>query len=288
MIRYQNGNTMVTIKEDGTKIREILSHPPKPIYPESIDVKITNKCDKMCSFCHEDSVPEGKHFNVKRAIKLLSELPHSAELAIGGGNPLEQYNQIIELKTALPELIVNITVNSGHLKSLLLMENTINAVGVSFNPSDYNDMLATQAVCDSCNVQMVVHMIAGVHSVADFEDVFRDFKRILILGYKQYGRGISHHSKHVEKRIKDLYVWLGHLITSSKALIAFDNLAVTQLNPKRYLKAEEWEQSYMGNDGKYTMYLDLVEMQYALNSTSTRLPIGDLTIKEMFRRLNEN
>ncbi len=45
-MEYQNGNYIMRILEDGTKIR--LSDNPIPEYPESIDVKITNKCDGGC------------------------------------------------------------------------------------------------------------------------------------------------------------------------------------------------------------------------------------------------
>ncbi len=50
--KYNNGNTVVTIFEDGTKIREF-EDGVKPFsnFPESIDIKLTNKCDLGCKFC---------------------------------------------------------------------------------------------------------------------------------------------------------------------------------------------------------------------------------------------
>ena len=57
---YMNGNTLVTIYEDGTKVREY-DGTPVPVHPESMDVKITNACDAGCRYCHEKSVPSGKH-----------------------------------------------------------------------------------------------------------------------------------------------------------------------------------------------------------------------------------
>ena len=50
MIRYNNGNTKVTIFEDGTKIREYFNT-PLPTYPESLDLKITQYCEAGCNFC---------------------------------------------------------------------------------------------------------------------------------------------------------------------------------------------------------------------------------------------
>lgn len=50
LYKYQNGNTTVTILYDGTKIREY-ENSPQVVHPESIDVKITNHCNKGCFFC---------------------------------------------------------------------------------------------------------------------------------------------------------------------------------------------------------------------------------------------
>jgi len=55
---YQNGNTLVNLYNDGTKTREYEGE-PKPVFPESIDVKITNYCDAGCTFCHEKSTRLG-------------------------------------------------------------------------------------------------------------------------------------------------------------------------------------------------------------------------------------
>lgn len=49
---YKNGNTRVSIFEDGTKIRKYDGE-AKPDYPESIDIKISNFCDlsEFCQWC---------------------------------------------------------------------------------------------------------------------------------------------------------------------------------------------------------------------------------------------
>ena len=48
---YQNGNYTVKIYDDGTKIRENDLDFFEPDTVESMDIKITNSCDKMCPFC---------------------------------------------------------------------------------------------------------------------------------------------------------------------------------------------------------------------------------------------
>lgn len=53
LLKYTNGNYNVTLSlKDGTKIRETEEDEFIPSRPESIDIKITNKCDIGCLFCH--------------------------------------------------------------------------------------------------------------------------------------------------------------------------------------------------------------------------------------------
>ena len=59
---YINGNVKVTLYTDGTKIQEWSDDElANPIFPNSMDIKITNFCDLNCKFCHEMSNINGKH-----------------------------------------------------------------------------------------------------------------------------------------------------------------------------------------------------------------------------------
>lgn len=49
----------------------------------------------------------------------------------------------------------------------------------------------------------------------------------------------------------------------------------------------DWDKQYMGDDGKYTFYIDLVDGTYAKNSVShIRYPINGKTIDEMFQHIS--
>ena len=51
---YKNGNVFIGVKEDGSKIYYTPDgEEPNPIYPETINLKITNKCDIECGYCCE-------------------------------------------------------------------------------------------------------------------------------------------------------------------------------------------------------------------------------------------
>ena len=48
---YKNGNYHVIILSDGTMIRNCNEKEMIPDFPDSADVKLTNKCDRGCAFC---------------------------------------------------------------------------------------------------------------------------------------------------------------------------------------------------------------------------------------------
>jgi MoaA/NifB/PqqE/SkfB family radical SAM enzyme len=108
---YKNGDYNVLLLSDGTKIRTSKNTDPKPDKPESIDLKITNRCDMGCPMCHEDSWDKGAHGDIMN-LKFVDTLLQGTELAIGGGNPLchPDLEKFLE-KCKERNIICNITVN---------------------------------------------------------------------------------------------------------------------------------------------------------------------------------
>ena len=51
MPSYKNGNYIVTILNDGTKIRRTEDNEFIPSFSENVDCKLTDKCREMCNFC---------------------------------------------------------------------------------------------------------------------------------------------------------------------------------------------------------------------------------------------
>lgn len=284
--KYQNGNYTVSIYSDGTKIRSNDLDFFEAEFPENIDVKITNYCNKGCPFCHENSTVEGEHGNILNYTFLDSLHPYT-ELAIGGGNPLS-HPQLEEFLIALKErsIIANLTVNQSHFLSSvdylkrLTQEGLIYGLGVSLtNPTSY----FKSALWEFDNA--VVHTIYGITPLKHYEELM--YEKILILGYKYFGRGIEFYSETVEKNKRDLRIKLPELINQYR-VISFDNLAIEQLGVRNILSNKDWQQFYMGDDGKFTFYVDLVKNEFAMNSTSdVRYPMDNLTVTEMFQRIKK-
>lgn len=282
---YQNGNYQVTIFDDGTKIRENDFDWFTPEYPESMDIKITNFCDRGCPWCHENSAPDGTHGDILNS-KFIDTLHPYTELAIGGGNPLSHPDLVpFLLKCKTLKLIPSMTVNQEHfikefdLIQKLAEQKLIYGIGVSLTGVNDDLIQKLQALPNS-----VLHVIAGVVPVEDLKRLYDYDLKLLILGYKVFRRGKDYYSDSVAKRKKNLYALLPELIKHFQ-VVSFDNLAVCQLDVKRLMTDKEWKEFYMGNDGQFTMYIDLVKREFAKSSTATeRYPLLD-DIKPMFKKV---
>ena len=68
-------------------------------------------------------------------------------------------------------------------------------------------------------------------------------------------------------------------------VVSFDNLAIKQLRVQEHLPKEQWKEFYMGDDGNYTFYIDMVDGTFSKNSLATeRYPIMD-SIDDMFSKI---
>lgn len=292
---YVNGNTNVEIYSDGTKIRSYEGE-PRPSYPESMDCKITNYCDNpLCAkWCHEMSNQDGKHADLVLGLKLLEDFPSGCELAIGGGNPLSHPDlRMFTKELSNRGVICNLTVNSYHAKSHrgqlfeLIDKQYIKGVGISYFRRYIED-------CDdvvSGTPNAVFHLILGVHTVDDLKLIAERYSnpKVLLLGYKQYGNGAAYFNPKVEQALYKWYTEIFTFFNTTGLTLSFDNLAIQQLNLKRFFPQKEWDTFYMGDDGTFTMFLDLVERKYTTSSTSSKRfnLVEDDTVQKIFTKIKQ-
>ena len=290
---YKNGNATVQIFEDGTRITEWPDDEKINLdFPLSIDFKITNWCDQMCPMCHEMSNPEGKHGDIMN-LDFIDSLNAGTEIAIGGGKvtshpQLKEFLQKLKKQGVIPSITVhqNEFVDKVGLINELIDENLIYGIGVSFlKPFD----LLWKAVGDNDNA--VVHLIAGIHGKDVFDYLSQFNCKILILGYKNWGRGANllkneNFNKDIQNKINWLKENLSRYMSKFK-VISFDNLALKQLDVKNNLTEEQWKEFYQGDDGTMTMYVDGVKQEFAKTSTSpTRYNLLN-NIDDMFKVIKE-
>ena len=283
---YRNGNYLVHLYDDGTKVRVCSFDHFEPEFPETIDVKITNQCDMGCPYCHEDSTPDGEHGNIF-GYDFLRTLPKGVELALGGGNPMThpQLSEFLAFAQSLG-LYCNITMNSEHLRDentlsrlrWYQMTGLIKGIGVSVSPK--TPLFVVRDLCRLPNA--VAHVINGVTVPAMLQALLRTGATVLILGYKELRRGASYLSPTVKGKQTRMYNALPDLAKIPGGTIVFDNLAIKQLEPQRLIPEPVWKERYMGNEGQFSMYIDLVKGEYARSSTADERHAVTGDIREMF------
>jgi hypothetical protein len=285
LVEYKNGNTTVTIYKDGTKVREFEGIPVVE-HPESMDIKITNYCDLGCPYCHENSTIKGKHSDLFLLKEKLDILPAGIELALGGGNPLSHPNLVQFLEWCKTKgFIANITINEKHINKYneliidLITRDLVKGIGISVTEGNINLIKSLYKL--SSNI--VLHLIVGINTIEQIEELctIKGIK-VLLLGYKTFGRGISYYSQDITDNINKWYKHLPTLV--GKLVLSFDNLAIEQLNVKRLFTSKGWDRFYMGDDFTFTMYIDAVEQQYAPTSRSDdRQSFKDYNVIQYFK-----
>ena len=265
---YVNGDYQIQFTDRGGEIiKPLKDNPSRMKFPNSMDVCITKQCDNGCPFCYNNSNINGKHANVEVFKRLIGTYT-GGEIALGGGNvfvhpQLEDILQFCKEK----EIFVAPTINQNHLKKYkdqildLFKRNLIQGIDISLTNPDTWDEETYQEIANGREEDVVVHVIAGLVSNKYFK-VLRD-KKVLILGYKDLGRGKGNMPTGFIERLKA--EWLDILQYKCRVII-FDNLAVEQLDIKSRFTPEEWSVVYLGEDGNGSMYLDLVDMWCGISS----------------------
>ena len=199
---YKNGNYVVTMFDDGTKIRKTIDDNATEFiaeFPESIDMKTTNWCDKGCNFCHENSNTDGRHANID--LKFIDTLSPYTEVALGGGLVTSHPN-LEELLTKLRKnkVFPNITVHQNEfLENLRKIEKLINnklifGLGISITSKSRDMDIAIEEGLKYKNT--VFHIINGIVDEATLEKMYDRDAKILILGYKQFRKGITNYARY--------------------------------------------------------------------------------------------
>lgn len=291
--RYQNGNYTVTVLSDGTKIRENDLDNLTPAFAENCDVKITDKCDGGCAFCYEGCTSNGKHGDILNP-KFLDTLHPYTELAING-NDLSHPDLVSFMhKMKEKKVILNMTVNQIHFERHFdtikqwIDDQLIYGIGVSLRePTDeFVDMIKQLP-------NAVIHVINGIVSVHDLTRLAGNNLKVLILGYKHLRRGGTYYAENDEfvnalQEDLDKYLFPEIIKNDWFEVVSFDNLAIKQLHIQEHMPEEQWDEFYMGNDGDYTFYIDMVEGVFGKNSLATeRWPIMD-NVDDMFNKVREN
>lgn len=294
---YRNGNCTVSIYENGTKVRYTDDDEFRPEFAESLDVRITGKCSQGCPWCYEGNKPNGSDAELfgGQYMGFINSLHPYTEISIGGNDlshpQLKGFLNLLRLK----KVIVNITVSqrqcTANLNELVSLQNSglVRGIGISLEQPSAGLFDALESLKNA-----VLHVVCGIVSLDDLDTLKGKDVKVLFLGYKKKGRGSSYYKGNgelVSKRIGELNNRLKENFESFKsgyAAVAFDNLALKQLCVKDVVGKDAWEASYMGDDGEFSFYVDLVKGVYAKSSASAKTyKMEGKTVDGMFKDLQK-
>lgn len=276
---YQNGNAEIELYEDGTRIIHSNDDQLRLDYPLNIDIRISEACafgfnpttgKAICDFCHESATTDGKNADLNQLGYLLSELPRGIELAVGVNHLTQDVlNFFAVLK--FHGYFVNATINQGHLRRdreairKALEGSIINGLGISYRRGMIDP---SRAILDYPNT--VVHVIAGIDDIEEIKLLKNiGVKKILVLGEKDFGFNFGK-VKIVSESHRKWYRQI-HELFKLFDVVSFDNLALEQLNVRRFVM--DWETTYQH---EYSFYINAVQGYFAPSSRSSDVVYYDV------------
>lgn len=287
--QYTNGNADIKLYNDGTRIIECEGD-LKLKYPLNIDIRVSKKCafgmnprtgKAVCNFCHESATTDGEDADLEELYNKLIPLPAGIELAIGMNQITSEFVNFLA-RCKWQGWVVNATINQGHLRRdkddiiCLLNLGLIKGLGVSYRSGmlDIPDEILSYE-------NMVVHVIAGIDSVEEVSLLAKKgVRKILVLGEKDFGFNLGKVRLTTEKH-RQWYRRVHELFNLFK-VVSFDNLALEQLNIRRFVK--DWDTIYQN---EYSFYINAVDKYFAPSSRSANVESYEngLTVKDYFIKL---
>jgi hypothetical protein len=210
------------------------------------------------------------------------------ELAING-NDLTHPDLIPFLKRMKDQkVIVSMTVNQKHFErnydliKKMSIKGWIYGLGISLTEATEEFIKLVQSIPNS-----VIHVINGIITPEEVKLLSDNNLKMLILGYKRLRRGEEYYTKEEENILKNQQWMKDNIgdIINHFGVVSFDNLSIKQLDVRRLLTDEEWDEFFMGEDSEFTFYIDLVEKKFGKNSLTTdRFDLMD-NIDDMFNHI---
>jgi hypothetical protein len=269
LVKGMNGNTSVTIYDDGTRV---LEYPDEGLFldfPLNVDVRVSERCafglnpktkKSVCDFCHESAKTDGREGDLKFLYNHLTALPLTTEIAIGVNEVTDSLLDLLK-KLHADGYIVNATVNQGLIGKHEAILDHIYGLGISYRHKKWGFAHPSYLAPNT-----VLHVIAGIDDFDEILEIVEQglVKKILVLGEKDFGFNLGRVALTSENHLK----WFRNISKLfGKAVISFDNLALEQLRIKRFFSEEKWE---VFHQGEYSIYINAVDGYFAPSSRSNK------------------
>lgn len=287
LIARKNADEIWTLfdKTDGTKIhlrfggsgKKVLEN-YRPDAPELVDIKITDYCPFDCSFCYQSSTKNGAHADLEEIRQIAYNLGAAGvfEVALGGGEPT-MHPFFTEILAAFRRegISVSFTTKSRHWQKnahiVKAVSDCVSGYGVSINGAYDIDqfMRLHDAAFESGKPQISFQYIMDNNGAGELkrvsEAVAKSYGTLLVLGYKNIGRG----GKRPHSNGKEL---LEMLSTDKwkRPKIAIDTALANQYE-KELAAAKIDKRLFYTEEGRFSMYIDAVEKKFGKSSYDGKL-----------------
>lgn len=302
----EDGDNMIFFDSNrGTKVRLNMKDEPyyKASWPELVDLKITDWCAFNCSFCYMGSTIKGAHAplaDIKAAVDILKEA-NVFEIAIGGGEPTD-HPDFVEILTYIRSIgmVPNFTTYSlKWLRNKKILNAVFKTVGgIGFSVHKANDLKKVRKVKDVLNVhatkvssfggpKVVAQHALGILPISEtvelFESAFENRVHVLLLGFKDVGRGEGFEAESMD----DLPMLLKLTLKESPYAMLSVDTAVLQQFPDLLKVLEVNEVFATKEEGKFSMYWDVVTNKvgpssYCNKSEMVSKPDSEASLRTVF------
>lgn len=237
----------------------------KGVWPELVDLKITDACQFGCKFCYQGSTPKGRVASIEEiltAIDMCAEMG-VLELAIGGGEPTNHPEFELILSYAREKgMVPNFT--TRNLSYLLENETWRTSTGAAAYSVDTKAGLmafvkAIEATKDEWRYRnsTVVQIVVGVQSEQELSAMLEyasaKYLRVTLLGYKTTGFGSN-----VTPYEYDLISVLQKLGEEKTPELGVDSVLAAKYGKALQEKLNVDIRCIVDREGSYSMYMDAV------------------------------
>lgn len=269
----------------------------KPSYPELIDLKITDYCEKNCPFCYQSSTTEGKHADFGSIVPLVYEMKENLfvpEVVLGGGEPT-RHPRFLEILEKFREegIIPNFT--TSDMDWMDYPTEIINACGTfAYSYQGIEDLkrFKDKLLNIQFNKEDIYRSSPTLQFVLGTFDFEKEFPKIMdicgyiidkfmFLSYKRVGRGTTY-------RPYDYSNWLSVL---NEHLLPYTYFGVDTPLAKEFEKElldfGVDSRMFEVEDGTGSMYVDAVTNKYGVTSYDGELYCLNNSLKSAWEHVRK-
>ena len=270
-------------RSTGNKIRfsfdDFAIAPVKSDVPELVDLKITDWCDQGCTYCYQNSTPEGVHAKETDINNIAYKLYNANvfEVAIGGGEPTAhpQFAKILK-QFKHYGVVPNFTTKSlKWTKEIWARDVLRDCGGFAYSVTNHKQIPKFVATMKKLGYpeypkRLYIHYVLGSTTFAEYikilDTAYTEQVQVTLLGYKLTGRGKEftphNHEKwlSVIKQMREEKKWIR---------IGIDTAIAQEWGRTIQLEGVS-ECLFHKYEGKFSCYIDAVSKKIAPSSYSIR------------------